>query len=105
MENGETVEEGAQREVWEEALGKVDIIGVLTIFNLHKINQVYIHFLGELREGRFGVGVESLESQLFREEEIPWSEMAFESSIFTLRSYFADKKAGIRQVHLSKYPL
>ena len=105
MENGETVEEGAQREVWEEALGKVEIIGIHTVFNLPKINQVYLHFLGNLVEGKFGVGEESLESQLFAESEIPWDEMAFHSSIFTLKTFFADRKAGIRQVHISQYPL
>ncbi|MCB0644926.1 MAG: NUDIX hydrolase, partial [Phaeodactylibacter sp.] len=75
------------------------------IFNLHRINQVYIHFLGHLLDGQFGVGEESLESRLFHEKEIPWPEMAFESSIFTLRTYFADRQAGVLKVHLSKYPL
>ena len=104
MENGEKVEEGAQREVWEEALGKVDIKGVLAIYNLARINQVYIHFYGDLIDGAFGIGEESTDAQLFSEEEVPWNEIAFASSSFALKRYFADRKAGTHQVHVGSYP-
>lgn len=103
MENGETVVEGAQREVWEEALAKVRILGLHAIFDLPTINQVYIHYLGELINGQFGVGEESLECRLFAEEEIPWEDIAFHSSIFTLRRFFEDRRAGRRQLHQGEY--
>lgn len=103
MENGETVEEGAAREVWEEAAAKVEITGMHTLYDIPHINQVYIHFLGKLVDGKFGVGEESLEVELFAEEEIPWKEIAFPSSIFTLKNFFLDRKKGIQQLHIGKF--
>ena len=100
MENGETVEEGALREVWEEALAKVDLIGIHTIFSIPHINQMYIHFLGELRNENYKPGPESLEVQLFSEEEIPWDDIAFTSSVFTLEHYFEDLRRGRQGVHM-----
>jgi ADP-ribose pyrophosphatase YjhB (NUDIX family) len=94
LENGETVEQGAERELWEEAEAKVTDLQVLSIYSLPHINQVYIHLLGELVEGAYGVGEESQESQLFGEADIPWEEMAFTSSVFSLKRFFADRAKG-----------
>ena len=41
--------------------------------------------------------------QLFKEHEIPWSEMAFTSSVFSLKRYFEDRKNGFRKVHLGEF--
>lgn len=103
LENGETVEEGAIREVWEEAEVKVKIIELHTLYSIPQINQIYMHFLGEMSSPDFGAGVESLESELFLEKDIPWDEIAFTSSVFSLKSFFEDRKKGIRQLHRSVY--
>ena len=104
LENGESVEDGARREVWEEAAARVEIGHLITLYNLPKINQVYLQFVGELIGGEFGVGEESLECALFTEEAIPWEEMAFTSSTFTLRRYFADRRVGRKVLHRGCYP-
>lgn len=103
LENGETVEEGAMREVWEEAEARVEIIGVHTIYSLPHINQIYIHFLAELKDGAFGIGPESSECRLFKEEEIPWDEIAFTSSVFSLQRFYSDQKNGAQDTHLGAY--
>ena len=107
MENGETVEEGAKREVWEETEAQVVDLQLHAIFSIPHINQVYIHFLGNLKSLDYGIGEESLEVQLFTEAEIPWEEIAFASSIFTLKRYFKDRQAGTRKVHVGdmNYPI
>jgi ADP-ribose pyrophosphatase YjhB (NUDIX family) len=103
MENGETVEEGASREVREEVMAEVQIIGLHAIFSIPHINQVYMHFLGELPGPEaFGAGEETLEARLFDEAEVPWSEIAFTSSIYTLEHYFADRKLGQPQLHIGQ---
>jgi len=56
------------------------------------INQVYMMFMGKVPDGQFSPGIESLETQLFDEEEIPWSEMAFHVISKTLQCYFYDRK-------------
>ena len=103
MELGESAEEGAAREVWEEAEARVEIESALTIFTFTKFSHVYIQFVGKLIDGKYGIGEESTEVQLFAEEEIPWSEMAFESSTFALKKYFEDRKNGMQQTHLGSF--
>lgn len=103
MENGETVEEGAKREVWEEAEARVQNLQMHALYSIPHINQVYIHFLGNLIDGKYGIGEESLEVALFAEEEVPWNDMAFPSSIFTLKRFFEDRKMGDHKVHIGGF--
>lgn len=104
LEDGEKAQEGAARETMEEAGAQVDILGVHAVYNLPQANQVYIHFLAELREGKFDNGPESLETQLFTEEEIPWKEMAFSSSYFALKRFFEDRRQGKHITHIGNFP-
>ncbi len=99
MENGETVEEGAKREVWEEAEAKVDIKGVVSLYSIPHINQVYIHFWGQLLDLNYKSGIESMDVQLFKESEIPWDKIAFTSSTFTLKHFFEDRRKGRHEIH------
>lgn len=104
LENGESVSEGAKREVWEEAAARVEIGYLISLYNIERINQLYLQFIGELIDGQFGVGEESLECALFSEEEVPWDEIAFTSSVFTLRRFFANRRAGKETFHRASYP-
>lgn len=94
MENGETSIEGALRETWEEARARVDEPKLYTLFDLPHISQVYMFFRADLVDGRYGVGPESLEADLFCEHEIPWEQLAFPVIDRTLRFYCADRKVG-----------
>ena len=94
MENGETLQEGAIRETWEEACATVNLTDLYTVFNLPHIYQVYMFFLGELADGRYGVGEESSDVGLFLPEEIPWDELAFPTVTRTLRFYLQDLSSG-----------
>lgn len=100
MENGETSQEGAIRETWEEALAKVDVHGIYAIFNLPHINQVYMIFRADLSDLNFGAGEESLEVELFREDQIPWDDIAFPVMRKTLEFYFEDRRTGQYNVHM-----
>lgn len=103
LESGETVEEGAKREVLEETGAEVDLIRLHTVYNLPHARQVYLIFLAEMRSENCSTTLESSEVQLFTEEEMPWLEMAFTSSTFALRSYFSDRKTTNKTVHIGTH--
>lgn len=94
MENGETTYQGAMRETWEEAQARVELQGLYLTINLPKINQVYLLFRARLTELKFASGVESLETDLFTEDQIPWKQLAFPTVAASLRCYFADRADG-----------
>ena len=89
MELGETMEQGAARETLEEACAEVKIGHLFASVDVVEAGQVHVFFTASLL-GDFGTGDETLESALFREEEIPWSDIAFRSGKFALEKYFED---------------
>ncbi len=91
MENGETTEEGALRETFEEANAQIANPKLYTMIAVPHISQVHIFFHGELINLDFYAGVESLEVKLFREEDIPWEHLAFPTVSTTLRRFFSDR--------------
>ncbi|KHF25763.1 ADP-ribose pyrophosphatase [Solemya velum gill symbiont] len=102
MENGETVEQGAARETWEEAMADVEVNGLYTMFSLTHINQIYMLFRGRFKSPEFSLGPESLDVKLVSEDEIPWDEMAFPVIEETLRLYLEDRKTGNFGPHLGE---
>ena len=99
MENGESLAEGAARETLEEANAAVTLGELYTIFSLPHISQVYVFFLSELDNLDFYPGEESLETKLFSEDQIPWTELAFPVISETLRNYFSDRSKNSLQTH------
>ncbi len=95
MENGESAQEGAARETLEEANARVRVEQLYTTFNLPLISQVYLLFRGRLEDTDFFPGEESLEVALFREDGIPWDELAFPVVRETLRLFFQDRRLGV----------
>ena len=101
MENGESLAEGAVRETLEEANASVKTSDLYTIFSLPHISQVYVFFLSELNNLDFYPGEESLETKLFSEDQIPWSELAFPVISETLRNYFSDRAENSLKIRYS----
>ena len=51
-----------------------------------------VHFFFKARlVGGYAAGHETLEAELFAEDEVPWDEIAFRSSEITLKKYFEDR--------------
>ena len=95
MENGETLQHGAARETMEEACAEIAGQTLYAIYNLPRVNQVYVMFRAELTgEDCFAPGAESLETRLFEERHIPWDHLAFRVVHRTLERYLADRKTG-----------
>jgi ADP-ribose pyrophosphatase YjhB (NUDIX family) len=99
MENGETTAQGALRETLEEAGARVEMGPLYTLLNLPHINQVYLMFRGRLLDLDFAPGEESLEVELFEEQDIPWDKLAFRSIHRTLELYFQDRRSGGHGFH------
>jgi len=70
------------------------------MYNLPYIDQVQLLFRAKLLDLDFSPGVESLEVQLFAEDEVPWDTLAFRPVYSTLKHYFADRKTGVFQFHI-----
>jgi ADP-ribose pyrophosphatase YjhB (NUDIX family) len=102
MENGETLQQAAAREAYEEALAEVEIGSLVAIANVARANQVHVFFRARLRSAGFGAGPESLEVHLVAPGDIPWSDIAFPSTVFCLERYLEDRAAGVERHHFAE---
>jgi len=94
MENQESLEEAALRESREEANANLEIENIYSIISLPHINQVYVLYRAKLLDLDFYAGPESLDVQLFNEEDIPWESLAFKTIENTLKHYYSERKNG-----------
>jgi ADP-ribose pyrophosphatase YjhB (NUDIX family) len=94
MELNETTAEGAARETDEEAGAQFEMEGLFTLLNVARVGQVHLFYRARLLSDQFKPGTETIEAQLFSEDEIPWDEIAFRTVKETLERYFADRRAG-----------
>jgi len=99
MELGESTEAGALRETLEEAGAEAKIQDLFAIFDIPHVEQVHLFFRADLVSPTLAPGVESLEARLFRAEELPWDELAFESVRQALELFLEDRAAGQHRLH------
>lgn len=93
MELGETTEEGARREAWEEARARLELDGILAIYSIARIGQVQIIYRAHLAEPGIAAGPESLEVRFFAWEDIPWDDLAFPSVRWSLNAWKSGSSA------------
>ncbi|NOY67320.1 MAG: NUDIX hydrolase [Gammaproteobacteria bacterium] len=99
MENNETTEQAATRETWEEARAKVKELTLYGLYSVPHISQVYLLYRGNLVNADFSPGIESLETRLFSEDEIPWDKLAFPVIHQSLTHFFSEYKQGNFTLH------
>jgi ADP-ribose pyrophosphatase YjhB (NUDIX family) len=99
MELGESTAEGAARETVEEAGARIEMEDLFTVLSVPRVGQVHLFYRARLLSDQFDPGHETIEAQLFTEDEIPWDEIAFRTVRETLLCYFADRRAGRFDVH------
>ena len=100
METGESTEQAAARETFEEAHAAVHALQLHSVLSIPYISQVYIVFRGTMDEPLFKAGTESLEVKLFHPGEIPWDHLAFQVVREALRRYVQDLQRGTFSVHV-----
>lgn len=102
MEIGESPEQGAARETVEEAGVYAKTGELFSMVTSPAGHQVHLFYLAAMPSPEYDIGPETLEAQLFSENEIPWDDIAFRSSYYTLKLFFADRAQGLfSEDHLS----
>lgn len=89
LENSETLEDGALREVQEETGARVELRYLHSIYNVLKAQQVYFIFKARMLNNYFKLTPESTEIKFFPAREIPWEEMAFSSNVHALEHWIS----------------
>jgi NADH pyrophosphatase NudC (nudix superfamily) len=107
MEEGETLEQAAARETFEETGVIIDPDNLIlhTIANLPFISEVYVTFRAIVEHTRVECGPESLEAVFLSESEIPWETLAYPAMSGFLRMFFrelAGKQFGVHLGHVDK---
>ena len=92
MELGESLEDGAKREAYEEANLEYEIIKLYGTYSIPNIGQVLFVYLGEILNENFRAAAETSEVKLFNIDDIPWENIAFSSVEFFLKKYVSDYK-------------
>lgn len=77
LELGESAEEGARREAWEEARARIGLEGLLAVYSVRRIHQIQLLYRARLLDPDVAAGPESLEVRLVGWGDIPWGELAF----------------------------
>jgi len=79
MEMGESPQEGAAREAWEEARAQLEIIDLLAVYSLRHVSQLQLFYRAHLTSPNVSAGPESQEVGLFELDALPATDLAFPS--------------------------
>lgn len=105
MECGESLEEAAVRETFEETgicLAPREL-RLHALSTLPEISEVYVGFLARVAEGVELVrGAECSEVRFFEEAAVPWAELTYPDVGEYLRVYFQERRNADYAIHLSR---
>lgn len=93
VDRGEEVPHAAVRETIEECGLTVEIKTLLGVYSYKDRIPVVVVYLAGYVSGDLMVGDESVDARVFRQEEIPWEELAFQSTTDALRDYYKRRGA------------
>jgi len=87
VDRGEAVQAAAVRETREEVNLRVSLIGILDAYSSPGSDVVVIVYAADVLGGELQACDECLEVRAFPPEEIPWDELAFDSTRAALKDY------------------
>ncbi len=94
VDRGETVQEAAIREAWEEVNLHVRLVSLLGLYSYRQSPVVVVVYLAEATGGSLKAADEALDVKLFQPTAIPWQDLAFPSTQEALRDYVARLQPG-----------
>ena len=100
MEIDETAEECAAREAQEEVGVEVritELVGVYSRPTPQAPGIVSIVYRGRITSGEVNPGREALEARWFRPDDIPWNELAYETTNWALRDWLNARRDTSRK--------
>src|SRR5918992_722621 len=87
VDRGETVEEAALRETREESQLEIVIGSLLNVYSYPRSPNIIIVYAARITGGKLAAGDESLEAATFLPGDIPWDNLAFDSTRDALKEY------------------
>lgn len=96
VDRGEHVIAAALREAREEVGLTVAIAGLVDIYSYAGRTPVILVYAATLLDGSLQVDEEGLEARWFARHEIPWDELAFQSTYEGIRDYYAGRLHKLR---------
>ncbi|MBA4176061.1 MAG: NUDIX hydrolase [Leptothrix sp. (in: Bacteria)] len=99
LELGESTAAGAVRETVEEAGARIELQELFTVLNVVRAGQLHLFYRARMLDDSLDPGPETIEARLFREDEVPWDQLAFRTVRQTLEHFFADRRRGAWGVH------
>jgi ADP-ribose pyrophosphatase YjhB (NUDIX family) len=103
VEQGETLEEAAARELHEEVGLNIapSRMALYKVVSVPHMSQIYVGFRTELLEcPKFNIGPEALEARLFEESEFPLAELAYQ-----YMADLGDPTQIYRYIHSGEFPI
>lgn len=87
VDRGESVEDAAIRETKEESMLDVKLASLLNVYSYARSPNVVVVYAAEVVGGELAAADESVEARAFQASQIPWDELAFESTREALNDY------------------
>ena len=87
VDRGESVQEAAIRETKEESQMDVKLGPLLNVYSYPRSPNVIVVYTAQVVGGALAAGDESVEAGVFAPPEIPWNDLAFDSTKDALADY------------------
>ncbi len=87
VDRGETVESAAVRETLEECGLTIKLKELIGLYSYPGTTEALAFFKAEYISGDLKADDESIEAKLFKKDNIPWDDLAFQSTKDALRDY------------------
>ena len=87
VDRGESVHEAAIRETKEESQMDVKLGPLLNVYSYPRSPNIIVVYAAQVVGGELAAGDESVEARVFAPAEIPWNDLAFDSTKDALKDY------------------